>query len=47
LNIADLHTAFGFTIALKGQQFVDKNLIPWIEPKSVGELDNFDGLASF
>jgi len=41
LNLADLHTAFGFTVALKGNAFIEKNLLPWIEPKEVGQIDDF------
>lgn len=47
LNLADLHTAFGFTIALKGNTFIEKNLLPWIELKEVGEVADFRGGNSF
>lgn len=47
ISVCDVHTAFGFTVSLPSQTFIQQNLIPWIEIKDVGEVDNFIGEQSF
>lgn len=40
ISVCDVHTAFGFTVSLPSQTFIQQNLIPWIEIKDVGEVAN-------
>jgi hypothetical protein len=39
--------AFGFTVALWQQDFINDNLIPWIAPKQVATVDNYYNGDSF
>jgi len=34
-------------VALKGNAFIEKNLLPWIEPKEVGQINDFRDGKSF